>query len=90
MRAAECNRLGMVIDCAHATFETTAGVLEAARQPVMVAHSDLDHPGRRHPRLLSPTHARAVADAGALRRPLADRGLSDTETDQILDTNAWT
>jgi hypothetical protein len=37
VRAAECNRLGMVIDCAHATFETTAGVLEASRQPVMVA-----------------------------------------------------
>ena len=56
----------------------------------MVAHSGLDHPGRRHPRLLSPAHARAVADAGALPRLLADRGLSDTETDQILDTNAWT
>ena len=67
MRAAECNRLGMVIDCAHATFETTAGVPEASRQPVMVAHSHLDHPGRRHPRLLlSPAHARAVADAGGL------------------------
>ena len=90
MRAAECNRLGMFIDRAHATFETTAGVLEASRQPVMVAHSGLDHPGRRHPRLLSPAHARAVADAGALPRLLADRGLSDTETGQILDTNAWT
>ena len=66
MRAAERNRLGMVIDCAHATFETTAGVLEASRQPVMVAHSHLDHPGRRHPRLLSSAHARAVADAGGL------------------------
>lgn len=63
---AECNRLGMVIDCAHATFETTAGVLEASGQPVMVSHSHLDHPDRHHPRLLSPAHARAVADAGGL------------------------
>ena len=63
---AECNRLGMVIDCAHATFETTVGVLEASRQPVMVSHSHLDHLGRHHPRLLSPAHARAVADAGGL------------------------
>jgi membrane dipeptidase len=63
---AECNRLGMVIDCAHASFETTAGVLEASRQPVMVSHSHLDHPDRHHPRLLSPAHARAVADAGGL------------------------
>jgi membrane dipeptidase len=63
---AECNRLGMVIDCAHATFETTVGVLEASRQPVMISHSHLDHPGRHHPRLLSPAHARAVADASGL------------------------
>jgi membrane dipeptidase len=63
---AECNRLGMVIDCAHATLATTVGVLEASGQPVMVSHSHLDHADRHHPRLLSPAHARAVADAGGL------------------------
>jgi len=41
-------------------------VLEASRQPVMISHSHLDHPDRHHPRLLSPAHARAVADAGGL------------------------
>jgi membrane dipeptidase len=63
---AECNRLGMIIDCAHATFPTTAGVLETSRHPVMISHSHLDHPGRHHPRLLSADHAAAVADAGGL------------------------
>jgi membrane dipeptidase len=63
---AECNRLGLIIDCAHATFETTAGVLEASSQPVMISHSHLDHVSRHHPRLLSRSHARAVADAGGL------------------------
>jgi membrane dipeptidase len=64
---AECNRLGMIIDCAHATYATTAAVLEASRQPVMISHSHLDYPGRRHhSRLLSPAHATAVADAGGL------------------------
>ncbi len=63
---AECNRLGMIIDCAHATFPTTAGVLETSRHPVMISHSHLDHPSRHHPRLLSPAHAAAVADAGGL------------------------
>ncbi len=29
----ECNRLGIVIDCAHATFATTLGVLEASAAP---------------------------------------------------------
>jgi len=63
---AECNRLGIIVDCAHATFETTVGVLEASRHPVMISHSHLDHAGRHHPRLLSPDHARAVASAGGL------------------------
>jgi membrane dipeptidase len=63
---AGCNRLGIVIDCAHATFETTLGVLDASDAPVMVSHSHLDHPDRSHPRLLSDDHARAVADAGGL------------------------
>jgi membrane dipeptidase len=140
---AECNRLGMIIDCAHATFETTAGVLEASSQPVMISHSHLDHAGRHHPRLLSAAHAGAVASAGGLigawpsgvtssgladfadeivrltdlvgtghvaigtdmdanfrpvltgyadfaplARLLADRGLSDADTDKILGTNA--
>ena len=57
----ECNRLGIVIDCAHATFATTVGVLEASDVPVMVSHSHLDHAERSHPRLLSDDHARAVS-----------------------------
>ncbi len=62
----ECNRLGMIIDCAHASFETTVGVLETSSDPIMVSHSHLDHADRPHPRLLSPDHARAVASAGGL------------------------
>jgi membrane dipeptidase len=63
---AECNRIGMIIDCAHATFETTMGVLAVSSAPIMISHSHLDHAGRSHPRLLSTEHARAVADAGGL------------------------
>ncbi len=63
---AECNRLGVIVDCAHATFATTVGVLEHSSQPVMVSHSHLDHDDRHHPRLLSAEHARAVAAAGGL------------------------
>ncbi|MGH3285617.1 MAG: membrane dipeptidase [Streptosporangiaceae bacterium] len=35
---AECNRLGIVIDCAHASFDTTMAVLEASDQPVIISH----------------------------------------------------
>jgi membrane dipeptidase len=62
----ECNRLGLIIDCAHATFETTVGVLEVSSDPVLISHSHLDHAGQHHPRQLSPGHARAVASAGGL------------------------
>ena len=62
----ECNRLGMIVDCSHATFATTLGVLEHSTRPVMISHSHLDHHDRSHPRLLSTEHARAVADAGGL------------------------
>jgi membrane dipeptidase len=63
---AECNRLGIIVDCAHATFETTLGVLAASSRPVMISHSHLDHSDWHHPRLLSRDHALAVASAGGL------------------------
>jgi membrane dipeptidase len=63
---AECNALGIVIDCAHATFETTVDVLAHSNYPIMVSHSHLDHADRHHPRLLSAEHARAVAEYGGL------------------------
>jgi membrane dipeptidase len=78
---AECNRLGIVIDCAHASFDTTMAVLEASSQPVIISHgqlghSDTDrtdtghadggHTGAGHPRLMTSEHAAAVAEAGGL------------------------
>ena len=72
---AECNRLGLIVDCAHATFETTLGVLATSSAPVMVSHSHLpghlnhghlNHAARSHPRLLSREHALAVATAGGV------------------------
>jgi membrane dipeptidase len=81
---AECNRLGMIIDCAHATFETTAGVLEASADPVMISHSHLNHAERHHPRLLSPEHARAVASAGGLIGAWPS-GVTSTSLDDFAD-----
>ena len=63
---AECNRLGIVIDCAHASFATTTAVLEASSQPVIISHGQLGSPGTSHPRLMTPRHAAAVAEAGGL------------------------
>src|SRR5690349_3045934 len=38
---AECNRLGIVVDCAHASLATTMAVLEASSQPVIISHGEL-------------------------------------------------
>jgi membrane dipeptidase len=62
----EMNRLGMIVDLAHATFETTIGALEVSTDPIVISHSHLAGPGADHPRLLSDDHARVVADAGGL------------------------
>jgi len=62
----EMNRLGMIVDLAHASFATTVGALEVSTKPVVISHSHLAGPGADHPRLLSEEHASVVADAGGL------------------------
>jgi membrane dipeptidase len=68
---AECNRLGILVDCAHASFATTMAVLEASSQPVIISHGQLGYPGpdssdTGHPRLMTAQHAAAVAETGGL------------------------
>lgn len=60
------NDLGILIDLAHATYDTTIGALLASNAPVMISHSHLNGPTCEHARLLSRDHARAVASAGGL------------------------
>jgi membrane dipeptidase len=60
------NRLGLLIDVAHATYETTLGVLEESTDPIMISHTHLNGGKRDNPRLVSLEHARAVADRGGL------------------------
>jgi membrane dipeptidase len=84
---AECNRLGLVVDCAHASCAATMAVLEASDQPVIISHGQLGHDGASHPRLLTAGHVAAVASAGGLigawpagltSRSLADFGAEIT------------
>ena len=62
----EMNRLGLVVDLAHATHEVTKQALDASQQPVMISHSHLAGPGDAHPRLLSREHALSVTTSGGL------------------------
>jgi membrane dipeptidase len=70
----ECNRLGIVVDMAHASQETVVGALKVATQPFIVSHTNLDSWTGRNPRmaesmkprLISKDHAKVVADAGGV------------------------
>jgi membrane dipeptidase len=69
----ECNRLGIVVDLAHGTYETVTGALKAATQPLIISHTGMSSAaGKRNTsadmqrRLTTKEHARQVADAGGV------------------------
>jgi membrane dipeptidase len=70
----ECNRLGIVVDLAHASPETVLGALKVATQPILVSHTGLDSRTGNDPKmakimkphLISKEHAKVVADAGGV------------------------
>ena len=62
----EMNRLGIIVDLAHATFATTAAAAEQSSKPILVSHSFLADKNTQNPRLLSVDHARVVAATGGL------------------------
>jgi membrane dipeptidase len=70
----ECNRLGIVVDLAHASHETVLGALKVATQPLIISHTNLDSWTGTNPRmaemmksrLISKVHAKVVADAGGV------------------------
>jgi membrane dipeptidase len=70
----ECNRLGILVDLAHASPETVRGALRVATQPVILSHTGLDSRTGGNPRmaemikphLISKERAKVVADAGGV------------------------
>jgi membrane dipeptidase len=70
----ECDRLGIVIDLAHANMQTTEAALKIATRPVIISHTGLDTQlgnnafmaQMMRPRLISKEQARWVANDGGL------------------------
>jgi microsomal dipeptidase-like Zn-dependent dipeptidase len=70
----ECNRLGILIDLAHANGETIAAALKLAASPVIISHTGLDTQSGQNPnmasmmrpRLISKEQAKIVAGAGGI------------------------
>jgi membrane dipeptidase len=77
------NDLGMIVDLAHASFETTMDAVAASRHPVMISHTHLAGSRSDHPRLVTDEHARAVSDAGGLIGAWPSGVVSETLDDFI-------
>ncbi len=61
-----CGERGIVVDVAHAPFETVQGVVAATDRPLVLSHTSLAaKPGPRS-RLISPEHAKLVASTGGV------------------------
>ncbi|UCC83571.1 MAG: membrane dipeptidase [Gemmatimonadota bacterium] len=61
----ECNRLGIIIDLAHANTQTITDVLEVSRHPVIFSHTGV-MALREHDRHLNDDEIRAIAANGGL------------------------
>jgi membrane dipeptidase len=63
---AECNRLGMVVDTAHGTMQLVEQAAKASRTPLLFSHTHLiARPGPLS-RLVSPQHAKLIAQTGGV------------------------
>jgi len=61
----EMNRLGIVVDVAHARFEVVKRVAETTTQPIILSHSNIME-SSGWARFISPEHARLVAGTGGV------------------------
>jgi membrane dipeptidase len=61
-----CNRLGIVVDVAHGTFELVRRAASVTTKPLVLSHTSLsNHPGQ-YSRLIPPDHARLIASTGGV------------------------
>ena len=61
-----CNRLGIVVDVAHGTYDLVKRAAGVTTKPLVLSHTSLSsQPGARS-RLVSAEHAHVVADTGGL------------------------
>lgn len=84
----EMNRLGMVVDVAHASFRTTVDVADASEHPIMLSHSLLKtgSDAALEARLVTPEHARVVADTGGVVGAWPAGGINGNLDDFVENT----
>ncbi|MFD0849106.1 dipeptidase [Sphingosinicella xenopeptidilytica] len=63
----EMNRTGIIVDVAHATLAVTRDVAAITERPLLLSHSNVTaRNAPPHPRLVTPDHARIVAETGGV------------------------
>jgi membrane dipeptidase len=61
-----CNRLGIIVDVAHATFEATRQAAKITTRPLLLSHTFLTDAPRRYTRGITREHARAVTETSGV------------------------
>ena len=61
-----CNRLGIVVDVAHGTYDLVRQAAAVTTRPLVLSHTSLGSRLRFRTRLVSTDHARAVAETGGI------------------------
>jgi len=61
----EMNRLGMLVDLAHAPYPVVKGAMDASSRPMLVSHTNIDDYSG-YARFVSREHARLVASTGGV------------------------
>ncbi|MFM0291240.1 dipeptidase [Paraburkholderia megapolitana] len=61
-----CNALGIVVDVAHGTYDLVKRAAATTTKPLVLSHTALSTHPSTYSRLISPDHARAIADTGGV------------------------
>jgi membrane dipeptidase len=61
-----CNRLGIVVDVAHGTYDLVKRAASVTTRPLILSHTSLTQAPARHSRQISPDHARLIAQTGGV------------------------
>ncbi|HEY1931826.1 MAG TPA: membrane dipeptidase [Acetobacteraceae bacterium] len=61
-----CNRLGVVVDVAHGTFDLVKRAASVTTKPLILSHTSMTPWPRPRSRLITPDHARLIAGTGGV------------------------
>lgn len=84
----EANRLGMIVDVAHASYRTTVDVADVSDRPLLLSHSLLKTGSEAalERRLVTPEHARVVAETGGVVGAWPAGGINGSLDDFVENT----